>query len=442
MGFLSPFLTGYGLQPEQAPGRMQQQRAPMRPQFLNKPSMQPMQAPGSPLAQMPNASNIEVAPERWDTRLNNTFASPLFQTGLSLLGNARNGGDWAQVGQDVRAINSEQQQRRLLEEQQRRQRVQDQRSETTWGRQESQYAAFERLIKGLPEQQRQEALANPEAFMAARAQASAPITPYQQRQLELEEAQMKEAAAARRQQLAYQQSQDQWMRRFQGALGAADAGSVAEQGALVRQGYTQVRPILQEMRSIIERYPDIMGSWVNTQDRTQLVRLAGGDPARLAAMERFQGLATQLTLPQLEALRPATNLDFERIRSTVADPQMSQRGAIAYIDSQLQSLERARQVSESQGQWISQYGSLSLPNAEGQTWASSVQNAPFMQFNVTPESVAGAANTGGPRRGDVVDGYRYMGGPNDNPAERRHWVRIKDGDRQTLLQHLNNGNLR
>lgn len=350
-------------------------------------------------------------------------SSPLFALSMSLLGNAQ-GSNWAGVNQDWSRFNRDRREQQAAENETRRMKTAEGRDQTLWDRQEQQYGAQQRVFGGLSPQERAMAEADPESFFAARAQAGAPITPYQQRQLELEERQISEAAAARRQQMTYQQSQDQWMRRFQGALGAADAGSVAEQGALVRQGITQVRPILQEMRSIIQRYPDIMGSWINTNDRTQLVRMAGGDPARLAAMERFQGLATQLTLPQLEALRPATNLDFERVRATIADPQMSQQGALAYLDSQDQALERALQVSESQGQWVSQYGSLSMPNESGQTWASAVRDAPFMQFNsTTPESIGGggAAPARAPQRGDVVEGYRFLGG---NPADRSRWVRV------------------
>mgnify|MGYP001809905200 CR=1 FL=1 len=452
--WLPPWITPYGT-PAQAP---QQQQTPYNPNWAatlgtSQPQAQPMQpaapppqrrrapAPisftpqnaqalpttGTEMMAAPGQSQAQVRPPSWSERLGTWSESPLLQIGLSLLGNADNGGDWGAVGQDLRQFGQDRTQRQRQENEDRRLRVQEGREDTMWGRSEDQNRRLEQWVSSLPPEQQTAARANPQAahaaFMEMDAQARAPITPYQQRQLQLEERQLADQRAARAQQMAYQNNNDQWQRRFMSTLGAADAGSVAEQGALVRQGITQVRPIIAEMRSIVEQYPDIMGSWINTNDRTQLVRMAGGDPARLAAMERFQGLATQLTLPQLEALRPATNLDFERVRATVADPQMSQRGALAFFDSQLQAIDRASAVSDSQGQWIMRYGSLSLPNENGQTWATANASSPFMQFNpTTPDSIAGAGREGAPRRGDVVDGYRFNGG---NPADRRNWVRVQ-----------------
>lgn len=389
-----------------------QPQAPQLPSLTAAPNGQPMgpdpfaPAPIAPQAQAmpqmkegptqdPNAPQGFMA--RFSKGMANLPENPFWQLGTALLSNAENGGNWGAAFQD---FGNTRDQRQRTANEQRRLAVAEKRDDTMWNRQEQQFGSLEQWVSTLPPDQQAAARANPQAahaaYMEMQAQANAPITPFQQAQLRLDERQLNETAAARRQAQAYQQSQDQWMRRFQGALGAADASTVAEQGALVNRAVTTVRPILQEMRSIIERYPSIMGSWINTNDRTQLVRLAGGDPERLAAMERFQGLATQLTLPQLEMLRPATNLDFERVRSTVADPQMSQRGALAYLDSQLQELDRSLAVQNSQGQWIAQYGSLSLPNETGQTWAQTVNDAPFMQYNSrSPESIGGGSAGGG-----------------------------------------------
>lgn len=377
--------------------------------------------------------------DRFSTWVDNLGNNRLFNIGAALIANSGNGGDGQGFLRSMQDFNAQQMEQRRLNNEERRQKAADNRDATAWTRQTQEWersdqerAALSDWVATLSPEDQAAARANPQAayaaFMEAHAAATMPVTPFQQAQLNLQERELASNERIRRSTLAYQQSQDQWMRRFQGALGAADASTVAEQGALVNRAVTTVRPILQEMRSIIDRYPDIMGSWINTADRTQLVRMAGGDPQRLAAMERFQGLATQLTLPQLETLRPATNLDFERVRSTVADPQMSRSGALAYIDSQIQELDRALSVQNSQGQWIAQYGSLSLPNEQGQTWAQSVNNAPFMQFNPqSPQSIAGAAagaQAQTPQRGDVVDGYRFMGG---DPADRRNWVRINGG---------------
>lgn len=391
------------------------------------PQAQPMQPQQqSPLAQL----NTTPAPqprltgwERFQDGMAGLPNNPLFTLGMSLLGNAQ-GSRWDQVGQDMRSFGQAQQQRQLLENERRRQQAQDRREETVFGRQQTEWQRAdqrrERLGTWAGQQQSNPLAAiDPEAAFEAEAEARAlsnqPLTPFQREQLNLERARISESRAAR-------QAQDAWSRRFQSALGAADAGAVAEQGSLVRQGVTTVRPILQEMRSIIQQYPDIMGSWLNTGDRMQMVRLAGGDQQRLAAMERLNALATQLTLPQLEALRPATNLDFERIRSTIADPQMSLQGALGFLDSQEQSLNRALQVSESQGQWINQYGSLSMPNDQGQTWASANANAPFMQFQAPPQQQPAPPPPGGPPEAARRAGFTYWNGT--------MWTRPPEGRRR------------
>lgn len=432
------FSPYFGAQPQQPAPAPQPRQSPAMTGFqspANLPTAQPMQANQSPLAQL----NTAPAPspqfsfmDRLAMGANQLPNNALFNMGLSLLGNAQ-GSRWDRVAGDMQAFGQQQQQRQILQNEQRRQAAQDRREETTFGRQQSEWQRAdqrrERLGSWAGQQQGNPlAAVDPELAFQAEAEAMAianqPLTPFQQEQLNLERARINESRAAR-------QAQDAWSRRFQSALGAADAGAVAEQGALVRQGVTTVRPILQEMRSIIQQYPDIMGSWLNTGDRMQMVRLAGGDQQRLAAMERLNALATQLTLPQLEALRPATNLDFERIRSTIADPQMSLQGALGFLDSQEQSLNRALQVSESQGQWINQYGSLSMPNDQGQTWASANANAPFMQFQAPPQQQAAPPPPGGPPEAARRAGFTYWNGT--------MWTRPPEGQRRNSPPSRNAG---
>lgn len=404
--------------PPQQQRRRRQPAIPFTPQNAEMLPIDPQQGQ-QPLAAAPGVTNAQVAPMSWGERINGIYNNPLFHMGLSIMGNAQDGGDWAAVSRDMQAFQQQQQQRRLLDNQERRQAAADQREGTTferqqqmWGLQDQQRQRWEAALGATQDPELRQIIEGlgPEGYGEYLAQQR--ITPFQQRQLDLEERQLQASREARA-------SQDAWQRRFQGALGAADAGAVAEQGALVRQGVMTVRPILQEMRHIITQYPDIMGSWLNTGDRMQMVRLAGGDQSRLAAMERLNALATQLTLPQLDALRPATNLDFERIRSTIADPQMTLQGALAFLESQDQTLGRALQAAESQGQWIQQYGSLSLPNENGQTWAGSVAGQPFMQFTPTqpPQGGQGGGALSGPRPTPSPEDVRLL--RQDSSAARR-----------------------
>lgn len=212
----------------------------------------------------------------------------------------------------------------------------------------------------------------------------------------------REEMGVRHAQIASQKQADLWQRRFLGSLGQADAKTVSEQSGLVLQGVQTVRPILQEMRSLIEANPDIMGSWINTGDRTQLNRIARGDPRKLAAMERLNSLATRLTLPELEALRPATNLDFERIRSTIADPQMSMQGATSFIDGQLQQLDRQQKVADSMAGWVGQYGALALPNERGQSYSNWLTGQQWANYQPPATQDAPPASGASGRSGPVA----------------------------------------
>jgi hypothetical protein len=120
----------------------------------------------------------------------------MLQVGLSLLGNARDGGNWAGVGQDVQQMNRERMLRQRMDNEQRRQKTQDAREESVFGRQQTEWEradeqrlALEAWITTLPEEQQRAARANPAAahaaFMEAQAAANAPITPYQRAQLDL-----------------------------------------------------------------------------------------------------------------------------------------------------------------------------------------------------------------------------------------------------------------
>lgn len=225
MGLLSalPFAQAGGYGPGWADyQRRQQQQQPIQyraaqPQMPQLPSLtappngQPMGP--DPYAPAPVAPPVSAMPQMkegpvqdpnasqgmWG-RMNKGFSSlpenPLFNLGLSLLGNAQ-GSNWSGVGQDMRQYGQDQMQRQRMQNEERRLKTSDARDETVfgrqqqeWGRQDQQRQSLEEWVATLSPEQQAAARANPEAahaaHMEAQAMASAPITPYQQAQLDLE----------------------------------------------------------------------------------------------------------------------------------------------------------------------------------------------------------------------------------------------------------------
>lgn len=148
-----------------------------------------------------NKGPIPAAPQQgWGARLNSGFQNlnnnALFTLGMSLLGNAQ-GSNWGGVGQDMRDFGAQQMQRQALDNEMRRQKAGDARTEQQFSwqtedrqRQTQQRQAMDEWVRTLPPDQQAAARANPElayeVFMQAQAQANAPITPYQQAQLNLQ----------------------------------------------------------------------------------------------------------------------------------------------------------------------------------------------------------------------------------------------------------------
>lgn len=129
-------------------------------------------------------------------RLQTATESPLFQIGMSLLGNAQ-GSNWQGVGQDVRSMNEGYRERQLQDNELRRQKTSDAREgqQFDWlsqdrTRQTAQRQSLDQWVSGLPSEQQAMARANPEmayeAYMQTQMAANAPITPYQQAQLDLQ----------------------------------------------------------------------------------------------------------------------------------------------------------------------------------------------------------------------------------------------------------------
>lgn len=162
---------------------------------------QPPEGSGQPTPPMSmSPPNKPPAPQQgggWMNAINELPNNGLFQIGMSLLGNAQNGGNWGQVGRDMQEHQRQRMLRQRLENEERRQKAGDAREQQQfgWQREDRQRATQQRQsldewVAGLPPEQQAAARANPaaahEAYMAAQAAANQPITPFQQAQLGLQ----------------------------------------------------------------------------------------------------------------------------------------------------------------------------------------------------------------------------------------------------------------
>lgn len=190
MGLLSRF--PYFLQGVSPPNGITPFVTPQQEEGGQGPAFAPQQPP---MPQTPETFAPKQAPQQgWGERLNNWTQSPLFTLGMSLLGNAQ-GSNWQGVGQDMRAYGQQRMLQQRMDNETRRQKAGDARDEQQFG--------WAQQAHDQAEQQRQRystwaagqtnnpmASVNPEAAydaqMEADAAAHAPITPYQQAQLDLE----------------------------------------------------------------------------------------------------------------------------------------------------------------------------------------------------------------------------------------------------------------
>lgn len=144
----------------------------------------------------------------------------LFNIGMSLLAGSENGGDWGVVQDRMRQFGQDQQQRQMIQNEQRRQKVGDaregtifERQQQEWGRQDEQRQSLDEWVATLSPEDQAAARANPQAahgaYMEAQAAARMPITPFQQRQLDLQA----RALALDAQRIAQQAAQEEWIPR-------------------------------------------------------------------------------------------------------------------------------------------------------------------------------------------------------------------------------------
>lgn len=185
MGFLSRLTLG-----QQSPWLALTQQ----PQFQQAPPLMQQTQPPQEMVAPPRQTTAELRRPSWNERFQDMMASPMLATGLSLLGNAREGGDWSAVGRDIQAWNQQNFQRDRERREDRRLDAADRRADTQfgWAQGDRDRSAADRERYRTWAATRDEfAQVNPEAAYDAEADARAlagqPVTPYQQATLTLQQ---------------------------------------------------------------------------------------------------------------------------------------------------------------------------------------------------------------------------------------------------------------
>lgn len=309
--------------------------------------------------------------------LNDTIQSPLFLTGLSLLGRAQNGGDWAGAAQDIMGINAQQQQRQLLERQQRREDTQDQREteQWSWTREERTSTAERRrlaaqYIASRPEAEQAELrMIDPDQLGAyLQDQRSYNL---QERGLEAQMAEMQQRSQFHRDEmgLGYARlGQDRYNNTLQGQLGRAEADFVTG----MRSRLDNWRLIDNDLGRIsywLERRPDVFSSLADGDEEAVLRRWTQrGDPEGLTAAQELFAITTSLAREELRGQTPVSNIDLitaiRGMPTTASTPQ--------FVRSWLERAGQDRSQMERQYQsalsYAREHGTLNTPAADGRSW--------------------------------------------------------------------------
>lgn len=347
-----------------APSPMTPTNTPQLTQSL--PQMLPQSAPGIPGAP---GGPPQVQQTSWNDRLTETLGNPLFQTGLAMwTAGMPNGGGPQAAMRNVMQI---QQQHAMRQRQQRsdqredeqlgawredRQRVQDQR-----GR-------YEQWVSSLPPEQQAAARVNPEAafeaFSQQQAMANAPITPFQQEQLRLEELGIQETAAARR--AAASDASRYGRVQYQ-----TDIRRLASMGEAVNFAQVSVLPRLQRAEQIVARLSEIggMDNPLSADRRIQLSQLGQFSQEARGLLQELRRIQTEFTVEDARKLAPVSNTDFGRLQEINVNGNMTVDAAYRILQSMRQGVERGVHNYTAAAQWTDEHGGLTgTLDSQGRTF--------------------------------------------------------------------------
>lgn len=329
----------------------------------------------------------------------------MLSLGLSLMGNAQNGGNWAAVGQDLMGINQGATQRKdralSLEDREReikRQEEADKRDaelfgyqvdELKSGQEERAYAkanrerlvgvqktmventtdpAFKAVIEAMPPEQFGEFMGN--SYLRNQDKAAEDERIRNQQEFQARENALDRGLQSR---LADIRKSDP-MQTVQGKASiAAIEPYVAAAGnagpALNRVG---------RMKEIITTLHQMGGSNqpINADTRIYLSRLTGNSREAQALMEEYNNLTLAFTLEEVQKLKPASNLDFKTIQESLPNVDNNPLAAMNMLNRMEGDLNNAIRGANDRISWVESGNSIYGKNAEGKTFFEANPNGP------------------------------------------------------------------
>lgn len=403
--------------------------------------------------------------------LGNFNGMDMLSMGLSLLGNAQNGGDWGQVGQDLMSITqgAEMRQDRQLarsdrEREIKRQEEADKRTAELFGYQVDELKAGQ--------EERAYAKANRERLAGVQQGLLQTTTdPALRAALEsMPPEQFGEFLGnriLRQEDVAARQAEAEADRAFRSSEAAKDR-SFQERLADIRkkdpmqtvQGKASIAAIepfitaagnagpalrkVERMKEIIGQLHQMGGTNqpIDANTRIFLSRLSGNGREAQALMEEYKNLAIGFTLEEVQKLRPASNLDVKMIQESLPNADNNPYGAMNMLNRMERELKNAVKGANDRINWVEQGYSIYGTNEQGQTFFEAHPDA--TTAGLAPAEASTAAPKATPKVGEKRTGadgkeYLYVGG---DPNDPRSWQTASTMSPITAARVLNGGVLR
>lgn len=346
---------------------------PMAPNQFTPPPQAPKQGFYSAQGQAMPAPGSQPQQQGFMQRLNSGFASmnenPMFNMGLSLLGNAQNGGNWGGVLQDMRQFGQDARERQVLQNEQRRQKIGDAREEASFGWQqqdrqviERQRADWEAAVAGEQDPQNQRVLRamGPQGYgewMAAERQRR-----FLAEQGQLDRDTTLRAANARA-------ANENSLGRYFQSMDAQTMGALNEQA-------TQLRavglPQLQSLRSTIAQAgTSLTGQPIDYNTRITLGRWFNGSSADRQNLEVWRAQILGPALETLRGLGAMSEREMDAAIESFSNPNMTLGAAMQLIDQRIEIANRRIATAQAATQYFRDAGGLTgVTNSAGQDWST------------------------------------------------------------------------
>lgn len=378
----------------------QPQQPPQMPSLTGAPTGQPMGP--DPFAPAPMAPPVTAAPKEpmtqqqgvqggfwggFNKNLGNWAESPLLQMGLSLMGNAQNGGNWSGVGQDMRQMSMDQRQRQQMENEARRMKTADARDETIFGRQQTQWgfedrqrADWEAAVQGEQDPQRQVTLRamGPQGYgdwMSGEQNRA-----FQSRENQLNRDNDRRVAATR-------SANENSLGRYFQSMDAQTIGDLNQQSAQLQ---ATGLPQLYALRDTINQAGlSLTGQPIDYNNRITLGRYFNGSSGERQTLEVWRAQILGPALESLRGLGAMSERELDAAMNSFANPNMTLGAAQQLIDQRIQLAQRRVDTANHANSYFQEYGGLT---GAGPGWPSYLAERIGSEL---PQPGAGRASGGG-----------------------------------------------